>query len=186
MASDVLILNGSPRPHGNTAWLSEQAGEQLASRGVSAEIIPLAKLTIKPCTACDVCVAKKTRFCVINDDMGPLYDKVLACKAILFASPIYWFTYSAQLKLFIDRLYGLWTQENACLAGKKIGGLFVYGDSDVYSSGAINAITTLEHMMRFAKADIVGFAYGTAYDPGDAAKNSELITMTRDLADKLA
>ncbi len=186
MASDILILNGSPRSNGNTALLSELTRQELADKGISAEIINLAKLNIKPCTACDVCVAKKARFCVINDDMAPLYDKVLTCKAILFASPIYWFTYSAWLKLFIDRLYGLWNQENACLEGKKIGGLFVYGDSDVYSSGAINAISTLEHMMRFTKGTIVGFAYGTASDPGDAAKNGELIAMTRELAGKLS
>ncbi len=185
MPSNILILNGSPRSNGNTAFLTELTRQEFTEKGVSAEIINLAKLNIKPCTACDVCVAKKARFCIINDDMGALYDKVLACKAILFASPIYWFTYSAWLKLFIDRLYGLWTQEPACLKGKKIGGLFVYGDSDVYSSGAINAITTLEHMMRFTKGNIVGFAYGTAGGPGDAAQNTDLIAMTRALAGKL-
>ena len=186
MSADILILNGSPRLKGNTAHLVELASAVFAQEGASHEAVSLAKLTIKPCPACDACVKKTCRFCVIKDDMATLYDKVLSCKALLIASPIYWFTYSAQLKLFVDRLYGLWDQEPSCFKGKKIGGIFVYGDTDVYSSGAINAISTVEHMMRYIKAEIIGFAYGTASEPGDAAGNSMLVESTKELAGKLA
>jgi multimeric flavodoxin WrbA len=186
MNADILILNSSPRPKGNSAYLADLAAAVFAQEGVSHEAINVARLTIKPCTACDACVKKTCRHCIIKDDMAALYDKVLSCKAMLFASPIYWFTYSAQLKLFVDRLYGLWNQEPACFEGKKIGGIFVYGDTDVYSSGAVNAISTVEHMMRYTKAEIVGFAYGTASEPGDAAGNPMLVDSTKDLAGKLA
>jgi multimeric flavodoxin WrbA len=186
MPNKVLVFNGSPRAQGNTRYLVRQALEAIAERGAAGEEIRLAPLKIAPCNGCDLCLGDKVRHCAIKDDMTGLYDKFLASGAVLFASPVYFFNYTAQLKIFIDRLYGLWNQDHDFMKGKPVGVLLVYGDTDLYSSGGINAVSTFEHMFRFNGADNLGFAYGSANAPGDAMKNAELVANARELARRLA
>ncbi len=186
MGKGILIVNGSPRAGGNTAFLASVAAAALAEAGRPSSTLRLAGLSIAPCTGCDACRSGKARYCAIRDDMAGLYDEVADCEAILFASPVYWFNYSAQLKAFVDRLYGLWNWNHDFLKGKKAGALLVYGDDDLYASGGINAVSSFEHMLRFLGARTVGFAYGTANDPGDAAADEGLVARTRALALKLA
>ena len=69
----------------------------------------------------------------------------------MIASPIYWFTISAQTKLFIDRWYALESSQGSVLKGKQFGILLTYGDDDPYTSGAINAIRTFQDMFRYTK-----------------------------------
>jgi multimeric flavodoxin WrbA len=186
MGSEILVINASPRPEGNSAHLAALCGEVFDGQGKSWERIDLRNLKIGPCRACGLCREGKARFCAQKDDMAPVYDKVAQCQALLVLSPIYWFTYAGQLKTFIDRLYGLWNWDRSFLAGKRVGAVLVYADADVYESGAIHAISALEHMFRYTQADCRGFAYGTAGDIGAAAGNADLLERTRKLALSLA
>jgi multimeric flavodoxin WrbA len=186
MGTGILIVNGSPRAQGNTAYLASVAAQALTEAGRASTTVRLAGLSIAPCSGCDACRSGKARYCAIDDDMAGLYDKVAACEAILFASPVYWFSYTAQLKAFVDRLYGLWNWNHDFLKDKKAAAILVYGDDDLYASGGINAVSSFEHMLRFLGARSVGFAYGTANDPGDAAANEGLVARTKALALKLA
>lgn len=104
----------------------------------------------------------------------------------MLASPIYWFTYSAQLKLCIDRWYALWNDKPASFKGKRFGIVLAYGDSDVYTSGAINAIHTFETMVRYLKSEITGWVYGSLSNVGDAQKHPELMQQAFELGKKLA
>jgi multimeric flavodoxin WrbA len=180
MAPEILVINGSPRPEGNSAFLAARCGEVFAGLGRSWEQVDLRKLKIGPCRACGQC--REGRGCIQKDDMAPLYPKLAQCKALLLVSPVYWFTYTGQLKTFVDRLCGLWNQDKGFLARKPVGAALVYADADVYESGAVNAIASFEHMFRFLEADLRGFAYGTAGAPGDAAQNPDLLERTRKLA----
>jgi len=119
------------------------------------------------------------------DDMQMLYPKLRDAEAILIASPIYWFTISAQTKLFIDRWYALESTQGNALKGKQFGILLTYGDTDPYSSGAINAIRTFQDMMRYIKADIGGIVYGTASNEGDVLSQPELMERAYKLGQKL-
>jgi multimeric flavodoxin WrbA len=114
-----------------------------------------------------------------------LYPKLQAADAIVIASPIYWFTMSAQTKLFIDRWYALESPQGNVLKGKQFGILLTYGDTDPYSSGAINAIRTFQDMMRYIGGQIAGIVYGTAMDIGDVAKQPELMERAFMLGQKL-
>ena len=75
--------------------------------------------------------------------MQTLYPKLREADAVLYATPIYWFTVSAQMKLFMDRCYGMFGESNEpsdhVLSGKRIGIVLTYGDDDPFVSGAINA-----------------------------------------------
>jgi multimeric flavodoxin WrbA len=182
MAAEILMVNGSPRPEGNSASLAAVCAEVFGQQGASWEQIDLRRLKIAPCKACGLCAGGKVKYCAQKDDMQPLYDKILQCRALLFISPVYWFNVTAQLKVFIDRLYGLWKWDPAFLAGKGAGAVLVYGDADLYESGGINAVSSFEHMFRYIRADCRGFAYGSAGDIGDAQKNPDLLERTRKLA----
>ncbi len=108
MTKRILILKGSPREKGNSAVLADQVAAAAHEAGAEVESICLQALDIRPCDACDACVETEG-VCIIKDDMQAIYPKLLQADAIVLASPIYWFTVSAQLKLCIDRWYGLQT-----------------------------------------------------------------------------
>lgn len=184
MDRTMLVFKGSPREKGNSSLLAEKAAEGARAAGAEVESFSLHRLDIRPCDACDIC--QETGVCVLKDDMQPLYSKMLAAQAILIASPVYWFTMTAQTKLFIDRWYALQGTPGNLLRGKKFGIILTYGDSDVYTSGAINAIRTYEQMFHYIKAEIVGMVYGTADKEGDVLGQPELMEQAYKLGGKLA
>lgn len=185
MSMKLLVIKSSHRKHSNSNLLAGQAANAAREYGAEVEEIDLRELTIFPCDGCDGCVRTR-KFCVLQDDMQTLYPKFLEADALLLASPIYWFMYSAQLKLMIDRWYGLFNNREDFLRGKPVGIILTYGDSDPYTSGAINAIHAFESMCRYLKAPLAGFVYGTANDAGASENQPELIQAARELGKKLA
>ncbi len=179
MSKYVLILNASPRKNGNTAFLVGKTAEGIRASYPDAEIevVRLEELKITPCRACDTCRRgdRSGLYCGLDDGMTALYDKVIRADAIVLASPIYWFSLSAQMKLFMDRLYGLWLERNKFLQGKPVGAILVFGDVDAYVSGAVHAIGTIKSLWNYTGAKPAGIAYGSANDIGDAEKNAELV-----------
>ncbi len=183
MSKRVLVLKSSPRPHGNSVVLADRVAAGARDAGADVECCSLHGMDIRPCDGCDFC--RETGICAIDDDMQALYPKLLAADAVVLASPIYWFTYSAQLKLCVDRWYAMWNGAHDVFKGKPIGIVLAFGDSDLYTSGAINAIHTFETMFRFLKAEIAGFVYGSLMDPGDAEKHPELLQQAYDLGQRI-
>jgi hypothetical protein len=89
------------------------------------------------------------------------------------------------LKLCIDRWYGFQSASWKQVRGKQFALVLTYGDTDLYTSGGINAINTFETMCRFLKAEVVGMVYGTANDVGDVEKQPELMERAYKLGQKL-
>jgi len=185
MTKRILILKGSPRDKGNSSVLANKVADGAREGGAEVESISLHGMDIRPCDACDVC-AETEGVCIIKDDMQAIYPKLLQADTIVLASPVYWFTISAQLKLCIDRWYGLQSSGWKKMAGKQAAIVLTYGDSDLYTSGGINAIHTFESMFRFLRMEIVGMVYGTAGDIGDVEKQPELMQKAYRLGQRLA
>jgi multimeric flavodoxin WrbA len=173
MGRSILILKGSPREHGNSNTLADRVAKGASAAGAEVESLMLHHMDIRPCDACDTC--QETGVCVIQDDMQKIYPLLEKADAIVIASPVYWFTLSAQTKLCIDRWYALESGQGNALRGKQVGILMTYGDTDLYTSGGINAIHTFESMFRYIGAEIVGMVYGTANEIGDVEKQPELM-----------
>ena len=173
MSRYVLILKSSPREHGNSNTLAGQVEAGAREAGAEVESLMLHHMDIRPCDACDVC--QETGVCIVKDDMQKIYPLLEKADAIVIASPIYWFTISAQAKLCIDRWYALETPKGSSLQGKQFGILLTYGDTDLYTSGGINAIHTFESMFRYLGAEMAGMVYGTANDIGDIEKQPALM-----------
>jgi multimeric flavodoxin WrbA len=184
MGKKVLILNGSPRIKGNTAILASQLAAGATQLGAEVENITLHKLEIKPCDACDLC-QKAGDDCVIDDDMQLLYPKLREADIIVIASPVYWCYLTAQMKICIDRWYALGPEDEYELAGKKLALLMVYGDTDLYSSGGIVVIHSLENICRYVDMAFAGIVHGTALDTGDAEKDKDLMERAYQLGQKI-
>jgi len=184
MSKLVLVFKGSPREKGNNSILAEQAVGGAKNAGARVESFSLQSMDIRPCDGCDIC--QETGVCVLKDDMQLLYPKLREAEAIVIASPIYWFTISAQTKLFIDRWYALQSTQGSDLKARQFGILLTYGDTDPYTSGAINAIHTFQDITRYLKAEIVGIVYGTANKEGDILNQPEILKRAYQLGEKLA
>ena len=115
----IVIINGSARK-GNTLT-AINAFIKGALEKNEIEIIEPDKLNIAPCKGCDVCQCSKG--CVDKDDTNSTIDKIAAADMILFATPVYWWGMSAQLKLIIDKCYCRGLQ----LKNKKVGTIVVGG-----------------------------------------------------------
>ncbi|NQS92441.1 MAG: flavodoxin family protein [Chloroflexi bacterium] len=184
MKKKILILNGSPRKKGNTAVLADQLSAGAIEVGAEVEQVYLHGLDIRPCDACDYC-QEGGKGCVISDDMQDLYPKMLAADAIVIASPVYWYNMTAQTKLCIDRWYALESPDDFELKGKKLSLLMVYGDKDLYSSGGITVIYTLEGICRYVGLDFDGIVHGSAMNIGDVIKNNNLMDQALQLGKML-
>ena len=185
----VLIVKGSPREYGNSATLAGQVAADAETAGAEMEIFYLHGMKIQACDACGFCQGGADIGCVIEDDMQLLYPKIREADVLVYASPIYWFTISAQLKLFMDRCYSLgggsdYIGDHA-LAGKRIGVVLTYGCDDPFDSGAINAIRTFQDAFNYIPAEIVGMVYGYASGEGAIKDNQALMQRAYELGVKL-
>src|SRR4030042_1391362 len=182
----VLILAASPRNNGNSTILALKVAEGVKAAGGEADVVPLGKLKIAPCNACDACRAKPEAGCIVKDDMTPLYQKVRDAQGVIFATPVYWFNVSAQMKLFIDRTYAVHGEEGYALTGKDIGVILTYEDEDVFASGGVNALRSFQDICAYVKAHLVGAVQGSAGKAGDVQANVKLLQKAYDLGRKIA
>lgn len=100
----IVVLNGSPRREGNTELMADAFVKGAAEQGHEVHKVNLAGKKTAPCLACEYCFAHDG-VCIQNDDMKEILELTDGADMIVFASPIYWFSVSAQLKSVIDRLY---------------------------------------------------------------------------------
>lgn len=99
----ILAINGSPRKKmSNTLKLVEAVLEGAKAEGAETELIDICSKDINFCNACGTCYA--TGECVHDDDAAEIYAKILEADGIVFGSPVYLDTVTAQLKRWLDRL----------------------------------------------------------------------------------
>ncbi len=182
----VLIITSSPRKNGNSTILALKAAEGVKAAGGIADIAAIGNLKIAPCNACDACRAKPDAGCIIKDDMQPLYQKIEAAEGIIFATPIYWFNVSAQMKLLIDRTYATHSESGYAFTGKDVGVILTYEDEDVYVSGGVNALRSFKDIFAYVKANLVGTVYGSANKAGEVQGNDKLLEKAYNLGRKIA
>lgn len=182
---NVLVVLGSPRRDGNSAALAARIARGAESAGADVETVFLQDLEISPCRGCDTCKEPGSKGCAINDDMQEIYPKLIGADAWVIASPVYWFTMSAQTKLFMDRCYALTAYGENPFAGKRIAIAMSYGDADAVRSGCVNAIRTFQDAFRYTGSKLVGMVYGSAMRAGEIESNEALMRQAKDLGNRL-
>jgi len=105
----LLGIMSSPRIGGNSDLLLDEALKGAQSAGAETEKIILDRLKITPCKEIYHCLIDGT--CPLRDDMTGLYPKILAADAIIIATPIFFYTVSAQLMAFISRCQAFWSRK---------------------------------------------------------------------------
>ena len=184
----VVVILGSPRKKGNSSALAARISRGAEAAGAEVETLFLHGLKISPCRGCDTCQKADSAGCAIKDDMQEIYPKLLGADAWVIASPVYWFTMSAQTKIFMDRCYALPAYTGHTknpFAGKRIAIAMSYGDVDPFRSGCVNALRAFQDAYRYAGSKIVGMVYGSAMKAGEIADNKALMREAEELGKRL-
>jgi multimeric flavodoxin WrbA len=181
----VTTLLGSAKKKGNTATVLGWVEEELKSLGHDVERIYLNNKSIGGCLGCDKCGENPDEIaCVQKDDAIDIMEQMISSEVILYSSPIYFWGFSAQIKVLIDRGYSLVTNyhkpgQTSLLKGKRIGLLVTGGDP--YEQNAEGMFTAFDRIVDFYLARKTGELY-----IGGCTEHAELSEGVKDKALKLA
>ncbi len=143
----IVVLNGSPRPKGNTAALIDAFKEGAESKGHEVSVLPVGTMKIGGCKGCEYCHTKGNGACVQKDDMAEVYPALAEAEMLVLASPVYYFGLTGQLQSVVSRFYAVMAP-----AAKKWALLLTSGSPNVY--GAIEA--QYKGILNFIQAEDLG------------------------------
>jgi len=104
----ILTLQGSPRLRGNTATVLLGFEKQASAAGHAVEHVDVARLNVGGCRGCGACQdVFDTPACRQDDDALPLFERLRAADLVVFATPLYAWSFTAQFKPLLDRMYCL-------------------------------------------------------------------------------
>lgn len=158
----ILILNGSPRPDGNTAAMVNAFVNGAAEGGHEITVVPVCRKKISGCLACEYCHTKGNGRCIQQDDMQEIYPVLEEAEMIVLASPVYYHSFTGQLQCAVNRIYALDKPKNL----KKAALILSSGSDEVYG-GAIYEYQN--SFLDYLKLEDMGIY--TAY--GDQNKSKE-------------
>ncbi len=101
----ILVITGSPRKNGNSNTLAENFIKGAKEKGHNVVRFDSAFKNVHPCIACNKCGMNGD--CVFNDDFKEVKDNIIDSDMVVFATPMYYFGISTQLKAVIDRFYSI-------------------------------------------------------------------------------
>ena len=103
----ILGIVCSPRQGGNTEIMMKEALASAGEAGAQTGLVSVAGKNIAPCDGCNGC--RKTGVCLIKDDMQAMYEEMETADGIIFGSPVYFGSVTAQGKAIMDRTFAfLW------------------------------------------------------------------------------
>lgn len=121
---NILVLTGSPRKNGNSATLATQFIRGAEEAGHTVTRFDAAFRNVHPCTACNSCGMDGP--CVFQDDFQVVREHIIPADMVVFATPMYYFGFSSQLKAVIDRFYAI---NGSIHRAKKAALLMTYADN---------------------------------------------------------
>jgi multimeric flavodoxin WrbA len=109
MGKNIMVLCASPRRKGNTNTVVQWFVEGAIEAGATVDVVDVAKLKSKfnGCIACMGCQKSEKFECAVKDEVKPVLARIPEMDVVVFATPVYFFGPSAQLKLLVDRMYSL-------------------------------------------------------------------------------
>jgi len=191
MSKKAVFIHGSPRKNGTTRALAQSAKAALEEAGVLCDWIDAASLDFKHpgCIACYKCQRSPDYGCHVRDGLAQAVNSLPGYDAIVLATPIYWHTQPAQMKMLIDRMFSLIKfDENhtffSPLKGKSLGLLATGGGVPAGN------LELLEAQWRTASTNI-GLQFLSCLFPhcppeADAAKTPERLADAHKFGTKLA
>lgn len=182
----ILAILGSPRRNGNTSLLMDEYLKGITEAGSAAEItkVYLQEKNIRNCTACNVCHTITPGKCVIKDDMQELYGIFAEAAMVVYATPVYWWGVSAQLKTFLDRTNAFDVPNGSYFAGKKLALIMSYG-IELPNRGPDIIRAAFEEICRYTKMNLAD-VYGVCANKSmPVADNAQALTAVYELGRKV-
>lgn len=175
----VLMINGSPRPNGNTAVALREMETIFKAEGIETETVQVGNKAIRGCIACGKCAEKGK--CVFDDAVNEIAPKFEACDGLVVGSPVYYASANATLVAFLTRLFfstpfNKTMKVGAAVAVARRGGLSATFDE-------LNKFFTISGMP-VASSQYWNSVHGRG--PGEAAQDAEGLQTMRTLAKNMA
>ena len=175
----VLLINGSPKKNGNTAFALNQMAEVFAAEGIDAEIIHVGHKDIRSCIDCRVC--KTTKKCAFDDIVNEVSVKFEEADGLVVGSPVYYASANATLVAFLTRLFHSTYFDKRMKVGASVAVARRGGCSSTFDE--LNKFFTISGMP-VASSHYWNSIHGGA--PGEAAQDGEGIATMRNLAHNMA
>ena len=110
MAKKVLIITGSPRVNGNSDLLCQNFAKGATESGNSVETVFVRDMKLNGCIACYNC--SRTGKCFQEDALPEILDKIMKAEVIVLSSPVYFYSITGQMKVFLDRTLPVYEKLN--------------------------------------------------------------------------
>ena len=172
----VLLINGSPKAKGNTAFALSQMEEVFHSAGVETETIQVGSQAIRGCIGCGSCY--KTHACVFEDLVNEIAAKLESADGIVLGSPVYYASPNGTLLSFLDRLFYSTGHIDKRM---KIGAAVVCARR----GGCTSSMDVLNKYFGISGMPTAGSSYWNIIHggkPGEAAQDAEGVRTVRNLA----
>ena len=177
----VLMINGSPRPKGNTSIALAEIARQLEKHGIASEIVWIGNKPIRGCIACNTC-KEKPGACVFNDDVcNEISARMNGADALIVGSPVYWGQPNGAVLSIVQRMF---YSNGAAFRGKPAAAVAV-----CRRGGATAAFQALNMPFQMMNMPVVTSQYWNIVfgrEPGQAALDTEGMQTMRTLANNLA
>lgn len=176
MAKKVLIISTSLRGGSNSDILAKECEKGAKEAGHDVEYISLKGKDIRFCIGCLACQSKGS--CVLKDDVADIMEKVMEAEIIVYATPIYYYEMSGQMKTLLDRLNPLYPTD------------YKFRDIYMIATAAEDEENTFEKAYNglqgwvdcFEKATLKGIVTGGGInDAGDAVNHVEIMKKAYEL-----
>ena len=172
---NVLMLNGSPRPQGNTSIALREMEQIFHAEGVETELVQVGNRDIRGCVACGGC-AKLGR-CVFDDIVNELAPKFEASDGLVIGSPVYYASANATLVALLTRLFYSTPFDKSMKVGASVVAARRGGLSATFDE--LNKFFTISGMP-VASSQYWNSVHGRL--PGEAAQDAEGLQTMRALA----
>ncbi len=179
----IIGLSGSPRVRGNSDIILDALLSGAKSKGSEVRKYYLNRLKVRGCQACYAC--KRTGECKQKDDMRPLYAQLLSAEIWVFATPVYWWGPSAQLKLVLDRMFPFCHPPNLDqVRGKKA--VLITASEDRPALATPHLCGMIRESMDYLGIKILDELLIRAYQKGEVKNNRSALARATRLGEKIA
>lgn len=174
----VLMINGSPRPNGNTSLALAEMQKVFEQNGVEVKTVAIGAHNIRGCVACLSC--RKTGRCVFDDEVNRAAELFRDCDGLVVASPVYYASANGTVISFLDRLFYSTPFPKAMKVGAAVAVARRGGCSATFDQ--LNKYFTISGMP-VASSQYWNSVHGR--DPGEAAQDEEGLQTMRVLAENM-
>lgn len=115
MSKKIVVITGSPRKTGNSFAMTDAFIKAAEAKNHTVTRFDAAMKNVGGCHACETCY-KTGKACSFDDDFNTIAPAILEADAVVFATPVYWYSIPAQSKGVIDKMFSF------CVAGKDVAG----------------------------------------------------------------